>query len=171
LPILNNKLIDRENNQKIKLSKSRSNTQTYSIHSEEGLPTQIHKPTATSMSNMNGNANTSMCIKPTRSLNKILQKPVKQIHSHIAPSTNNIAQFFDEDMYSKDRSIINEAMHNFDLKKIKSHSKILQSIHHYNNKYCCQDSDINGNQEQTIENDDESCPLDDVVNCRFLQHI
>jgi len=74
---------------------------------------------------MNKNAIASTFINPTISVNKISQKPVKQISSYITPFN-----------YSK---------------------------------YCYQHSDISDSEEEITEIDAENCPLEDILNRRFIQ--
>lgn len=93
------------------------------------------------MSNMNDNAANS----------RMFSKPIKcsnHIFSSLAPSTK-------KNFSSKDYSFMLEAIHNSNFKK--------------NNG--CQDSDVNNDEKQIVENDDEICPLEDIVNRRFSQQI
>ncbi len=161
--------INQEKNQKIKISRSKSNTQTYSIHSEEDQSTRTRKSTITSVSNLNDNAITSTFIKPRRSLNKISQKSIEQILLHTEPFTNTVP-FSNHVLYSKGHPFIVEAMHSSDLKKTRSHSKMLQTIRHYT-KYCYQHSDIHNNEKQITDIDTEKCPLEDILDHRFTKQI
>ncbi len=113
-------------NQKIRLSRSKSNTRTYSIHSEEGLSAQ---------------------------------KYIKQIPLHTISSTETVS-------LSHDHPSILETMHGADRKTSQFPLKMPQSIRYYS-KYCYQHSDISDNEEQITEN----CPLEDILNHRFLQPI
>jgi hypothetical protein len=151
LPILNSHRINQEKNQKIKLSRSKSNTQTYSIHSEEGLVVPTRKPITNSASNMNDNA----IVKPTRSLTKISQKPLKHIPSHTT-SSNNIVPVSNGICNSIGRPFIMKTRY--------------QSIRHYR-KYCYQHSDISDNEEQMTETDTENCPLENILHQRLVQKL
>jgi len=99
---------------------------------------------------MNDNTTLNTFIQPIKSLNKISQKPVNEV------------------FYSKDCPFIIEAMHRSDSEEIKSHSKTRQSIRHYN-KYRYQHSDLSDNDEQINEIDSEKCPLEDILNDRFIR--
>jgi hypothetical protein len=154
-------------NQTIKLSRSKSNTQSYSIHSEEGLPSETQTPATTSVSNINGNAVPAMFIKPPKSPHKIFVNLNNETLLHTASSTNN-ASCSNTACHSKGRPFIIEALESPDLKEIKSRSKILPSIRHYS-KYCYQNSDISDNEEQITDMDTEYCPLEAILHDRFRQ--
>jgi hypothetical protein len=70
--------------QKVKLSKSKSNTQTYSIHSED---IDIKRPSTTSRLDTNDNVTFNTLIKPTRSLDKISHSYTK-LCTNIVPLSN-----------------------------------------------------------------------------------
>ena len=128
--------------QKVKYSKSKSNTQTYSIHSAEDVSVEIKRPNTTSRLDTDDNAILNTLIKPTRSRDKIS-------HSYTAVCTNIVP-------------LLNPSFHS---------AKQFESIHHYSKYRYQQSSYISDNEEQINEIDTENCPLEDTITHRFIEQI